>query len=609
MHLGRRLAAILAADVVGFSRLMGEDEAGTLDRLKALWKDLVQPKITARDGRIVKLMGDGLLAEFPSIVEAVQCAIDIQQGMARRETDLSDDRRLALRIGINLGDVIVEGSDIYGDGVNVAARLEALAEPGGICISGTVFDHVQSKVGLAFADLGEMQVKNIARPLRVYRIALDSTADESGTAEPPDLPADPGGRSSKPTAADSAPSSEPATEFQFRPRPVIAVLPFVNMSRDPDQEFFADGLTEDIITRLSYLRGLDVISRTSSFVFKGQAKQVWEISTELGAGYVLEGSVRTSGERLRVVAQLIDGETGAHLWAQKYDQRVVDVFDLQDEITHAIVLALQIVLTDGELALDPGGTEDYAAWELFQQGAQAHLKYTAEDNLVARSLYAKAFERDPGFIDARVFHAWTYWQHARSGFARDRASELSECRRLLDGLIAQDAATANVKHLESTTLLLERSYEQAVAVSAEAVSLGPSKLFGYTPAAIVNIYTGQFQAAADILRETIRSIPYTPSDTIYNLAWVLGLMGDRSRSVSLAEEYMRRVPADLYAYTTLAVAYGLAGSPGRASETIDAFRERYPSYRITDFEAHEPFRDPAMLSRVVEVLRAAGLPD
>lgn len=392
------------------------------------------------------------------------------------------------------------------------------------------------------------------------------------------------------------------------PRPVIVVLPFVNMSQDADQEFFADGLTEDIITRLSYLRGVRVFSRTSSFIFKGQNKQIQEICAELGARYALEGSVRASGAQLRVVSQLIDGETGTHIWAQKYDRAVEDIFDLQDDITHQIVVALQVILSDGETALDPGGTQDYAAWEVFQQGTVAHLKYTAEGNLQARRLYLSALECDPNFIDAKVYLAWTYWQHARSGFAHERDAEFSRCRELLNELLAAEKSTANIKHLEAATLLFERDYEAAIAASEMAVSLGPSKLFGHTPSALVNVYTGQFERAVAILRETIRAIPYTPTDTIYNLAGLMSLMGEHDRAVPLAEEYMRRVPNDLYAYITLAIAYSLAGMPERAAEAIASFRELFPNFCIADFVAHEPYRDASKLDELVAVLLTAGLP-
>ena len=311
----RRLAAILAADVVGYSRLMGEDEAGTLERLKSLRRGLVQPKIAEGRGRIVKLMGDGLLAEFPSVVEAVRYAVAIQQDMAGREADLPDERRIRLRIGVNLGDIIVEGSDIYGDGVNVAARLEGLAEPGGICISGKVYEEVRNKLPTAFEDLGEQKVKNIPEPVRVYRWTYAADASTTGT----------GKKEGAPPLPD---------------KPSIAVLAFTNMSGDPEQEYFSDGITEDIITELSRFSGLFVIARNSSFSYKGQSVDVRRIARELGVRYVLEGSIRRAGNRVRINAQLIDKETGSHIWAERYDRDLEDIFDLQEEITSNVVASI-----------------------------------------------------------------------------------------------------------------------------------------------------------------------------------------------------------------------------------------------------------------------------
>jgi adenylate cyclase len=315
--MARRLAAILAADVVGFSRLMGADETGTLERLKLLRKELVQPKTAAHGGRIVKLMGDGLLAEFPSVVEAVQCASDIQQAMAEREPDIPDDQRIRLRIGINLGDIIVEGSDIYGDGVNVAARLEGLADPGGVCISGPAFDAVDGKLDLAFEDAGEQQVKNIAKPVRVYRLLPGA----SKAAAPP--------RKSVATASGQL---------------SIAVLPFENMSGDPEQDYFSDGITEDIITELSRFRSLFVIARNSSFTFKGRAVNVTEVGSALGVRYVVEGSVRKAGNRVRVTAQLLDTKSGNHLWADRYDRELEDIFEVQDDVVRHIAAAVSMSL-------------------------------------------------------------------------------------------------------------------------------------------------------------------------------------------------------------------------------------------------------------------------
>jgi adenylate cyclase len=316
----RKLTTILAADVVGYSRLMGEDEAGTLARLKSLRKELMQPKIAGGRGRVVKLMGDGLLAEFPSVVEAVRCAVDIQQDMAGREADLPDERRLRLRIGVNLGDIIVEGSDIYGDGVNIAARLEGLAEPGGICISGKVYEEVRNKLPTAFEDLGEQEVKNIAEPVRVYRwtdAAVDPMPGTVGALPLPD-------------------------------KPSIAVLPFTNMSGDPEQEYFSDGITEDIITALSKFRWFFVISRNSTFVYKGQAVDIKQVGRELGVRYVLEGSVRKTANRVRISAQLIEAETGKHVWAERYDRSLEDIFELQDEITSTIAAAVEPELAGSE---------------------------------------------------------------------------------------------------------------------------------------------------------------------------------------------------------------------------------------------------------------------
>jgi TolB-like protein len=298
---------------------MGEDEGGTLERLKALRKELVQPRITERKGRIVKLIGDGLLAEFPSVVEAVQCAVDIQQSMLRRESSLPVEQRIKLRIGVNLGDVIVEGSDIYGDGVNVAARLEALADHGGICVSDTVFDHVKGKVELNFENLGEKQVKNIRQLVQVYRIVLESDADTKKAVG---------------VVAGSA------AMLELPDKPSIAVLPFDNMSDDPEQEYFSDGITEDIITELARFHSLFVIARNSSFSYKGQSPKIQDVGRDLGVQYVVEGSVRKAANRVRITAQLIDAATGNHIWAERYDRELEDIFDLQDEVVREIAIAV-----------------------------------------------------------------------------------------------------------------------------------------------------------------------------------------------------------------------------------------------------------------------------
>lgn len=580
----RRLAAILVADVVGYSSLMERDEDGTQRRIR-MWRDEVMAPLVARHhGRVVKTMGDGVLVEFASAVDATRAALDWQSAAANSAGGLQ------FRIGLNVGDVIVEEEDVFGTGVNVATRLEQAADPGGICISAAMLGHIRGRVEIEAIDLGAMQLKNIRAPVQVFAIARRSSVTGQDALSVMQL-------------------RQPRPPLDLPPHPVLAVLPFLSMTRVADQDYFADGLSEDLITALSYLRGLTVLSRTSSFAFRDRSITATEVANRLGAGYVLEGSVRSSGDRLRVTAQLIDALTGAHVWAERYDRLLSDVFAIQDEIAQAIVLAMQVQLSDGELAHSPGGTGKYEAWAAFHQGVIAHLTYTAEDNLRARRLYARAAALDPEFVDARVFGAWTHWQHARSGFSKDRAADFAECRSVVKELHNRGVDTANLRHLDAVTRLMEGDYDTAISTAQAAVRAGKSRLFGNTPAAIVFIYCRRYDAAIDVLRETIRSVPATPNDTIYNLAMVSSLTGAHERAIALAEEYKRRVQGDLYGWTTLAFAYGAAGVTDRARETMLEFRELYPDYRLSDFAAHEPFRDPRTLDSVLAVMRAAGLPD
>src|SRR5262244_1569860 len=343
-RVDRRLAAILAADIAGYSRLMGADEEGTLRQLKSHRKELVDPKITEHRGRIVKTTGDGMLVEFVSVVDAVRCAVDIQRGMAERNANVPAEKRIQFRVGINVGDIIIDGDDIFGDGVNVAARLETLADPGGIMVSRVVRDQVQDKLGFEFDDMGEQAVKNIARPVGVHRIHLTERASASIT----------------PAAGK--------IERAASERPSIAVLPFVNMSGDPEQEYFADGISEDIITGLSKLRWFFVIARNSSFTYKGKAVEVKRAARELGVRYILEGSVRKGGNRVRITAQLVDAATGNHIWADRYDGELADVFTLQDEITKKVVAAIEPKLLEAEgIRSQHRSPDDLGAWDLVIQ--------------------------------------------------------------------------------------------------------------------------------------------------------------------------------------------------------------------------------------------------
>src|SRR6266478_5568091 len=368
----RRLAAILAADVAGYSRLIEADEEGTLGRLKALRAELIDPKIAGHCGRIVKTTGDGLLVEFTSVVDALRCAAEVQTALAESNAPLPRDRRIELRIGINVGDIVVEDGDIFGDGVNIAARLEGLAEAGGICVSARVQEDAAGKLDLAFEDIGEQQLKNIARPMRVFHVRLDRAMEAARDASQPSL-----------TLPD---------------KPSVAVLPFANMSDDPEQEFFADGIAEDVITALSRYPSLFVIARNSSFTYKGRAVDVKEVGHELGVRYVLEGSLRKAGNRIRVTAQLVEAETGRHVWAERYDRDLADIFAVQDEITEAVTIAVAPAIAGAEqhrAMRKPPGSLD--AWAAYQRGLWHLSKYTPDNNSLAEKFFQQAIDLDPGF--------------------------------------------------------------------------------------------------------------------------------------------------------------------------------------------------------------------
>jgi len=462
--LERRLAAILAADVVGFSRLMGEDESGTLDRLKSLRTELVQPQISEHSGRIVKLMGDGLLAEFPSVVEAVQCAVDIQQGAGGREVDMPPEQRIRLRIGVNLGDIIVEGSDIYGDGVNVAARLETLAETDGICVSGAVFDQVKGKVGLVFVDLGEQQVKNIAQPVRVYRIDLEVQ------------------RAAGPATRSTAASPN---DLELLKRPAIAVLPFDNMSGDPEQEYFSDGLAEDIITALSHWRSFPVVARNSTFSFKGQQLRIEKIAEELDARYVLEGSVRKAGERLRITAQLIDAKTGHHVWAERFDRQLEDIFDIQDEITNRIAATIVPELEHFEHKRSTiKRTEDLDAWDYYLRGMETFHGETCEGTTSSLRMFQAAADLDPTYCDAWARLGWCHARLVMFRCVEDAAPSLKRGFEAARRAVALDDGSA-LAHLSLGTLHIWND-ETALGLSEAQIALQLNPNFALAAMAVGN---------------------------------------------------------------------------------------------------------------------------
>ncbi|MGC2200959.1 MAG: adenylate/guanylate cyclase domain-containing protein [Stellaceae bacterium] len=476
MSQTRRLAAILAADVAGYSRLMGTDEEGTLERLKALRRELIDPKIAEHHGRIVKTTGDGLLVEFASVVDAVRCAVAVQQAMPERNTDVGADNRIELRIGINLGDVIVEGDDLYGDGVNIAARIEALADPGGVFVSNTVHDQVRDRLPFAFEDLGEQPVKNITRPVRVYRVRPES---------PLPSPPPPAGEGSALSARVGA--AEPALPLPDKPS--IAVLPFQNMSGDPEQEYFVDGMVEEIITALSRIRWLFVIARNSTFTYKGQSVDVKQVGRELGVRYVLEGSLRKAGGRVRITAQLIDALTGTHLWADRFDGSLEDIFDLQDKVAVSVAGVIEPTLRAAEIRRSSERpTPDLTAYDLYLRALPDWASYEKHRVVRALDFLGKAIERDPGYGPALALTAHCHSWLAAAGDARGNLGKALELARR-----ALRAAPEDPEVLAASAYVLGIHGEDiAVAISLvdRALLINPSFARGWLGSGLLRAFAG-----------------------------------------------------------------------------------------------------------------------
>jgi TolB-like protein len=480
MTATRRLTAILAADVAGYSRRMGADEEGTHERLKAHLRELVEPKISQHRGRIVKNTGDGLLAEFPSVVDAVRCAVEIQRGITEREAEVPEERRIRFRIGINLGDVIAEEDDIFGDGVNVAARLEALAEPGGICVSRVVRDQVRDRLDYTFEDMGEQSVKNIARPVRVYRVG------DLAAAKSPSTPALP-----------------------LPDKPSIAVLPFANLSGDPEQEYFADGMVEEIITALSRIRWLFVIARNSSLTYKGQSPDVKQVSRELGVRYVLEGSVRKAGLRVRITGQLIDAVTGAHLWADRFDGSLEDVFELQDQVAISVAGIIEPALQAAEIRRSAERpTSDLTAYDLYLR-ALPHSQSQQKDRVVqAVGLLNQAIERDPQYGPALALSAFCQAQIVNNGWFEDRETTRRTGLDLARRAIRVGGDDPGVLAYAAFTLgFFGEDIDAALALIDHAVALNPSFAFGWERSAMLRLFAGDPDNAIEHLERSWRLSP------------------------------------------------------------------------------------------------------
>jgi adenylate cyclase len=587
----RRLAAILAGDIAGYSRLMGLDEEGTLAALKGHRRAVVDPKIAEHRGRIVKTTGDGILVEFASVVDAVRCAVDIQRQMAERNAQVPPERRIEFRIGLNVGDIIIDDKDIYGDGVNIAARLEALAEPGGICVSRVVRDEVHDKLDFSFEDMGEQQVKNIARPVPTHRVRLDTQADE--------------GIAAAVTATRSARPPLPQ-------KPSIAVLPFANRSGDAEQEYFSEGITEDIITNLSHNHSFFVISRSASFTYKGPGVDVGKVGRELGVRYVLEGSVRRAGNRVRITAQLIEAATGHHLWAERYDRELADVFAVQDEIARSITGAIAPGIIAAEIRQAQRKDPDQLdAWDRTVRAHWHIRRFTREDLAEARRLLTEAISFDPensmAYADlalARHFEAVFGWgdgpveSHNRLGEAARKA-------------VAADESDAMAHTALAIFELFSGRHEEARRRLHRALNLNPNSEFarGYLGASYA--FGGDYEAAVPHLEEAIRLSPRGLLLVIWHICkgWAALLAERYEEAVEFTEHAREANPEFPDIYAVLASAYGHLGNTAAARAALDQLLHRMPGLTASDERLVRPFARVADRERFLEGMRKAGLPE
>jgi TolB-like protein/class 3 adenylate cyclase/Tfp pilus assembly protein PilF len=601
----RRLAAILAADVAGYSRLMGADEEGTLERLKAHRRQLVDPKIAEHRGRIVKTTGDGLLAEFPSVVDAVRCAAEVQRGMLDREPELPDEQCIRFRVGINLGDVIAEGGDIFGDGVNVAARLEALAEPGGVCVSGTVRDQIHNRLPYPLEDRGEQSVKNIALPVRVYALRPEAIADLPATAVP--IAAPRRGRLARVAIAAAAaaaltiaigawwlwpatkPSPTPAVAAAtsiaqplIAPRLSIVVLPFANLSSDPDQQYFADGITEDVTTDLSRIANSFVISRNTAFTYRNKPVDTKQIGRELGVRYVLEGSVQRSGNQVRVTAQLIDAATNAHLWAERFDRQTGDLFALQNEITSRIATALNVELISREAARP---TDNPDALDYILRARAVYTKpLSRENHAEAVSLYERALALDPRSVAAQSGLAGTLAGRVLDEMTDSAADDIRRAQDLIGQALASSPYYPGAHFARGQLLRAQGRPEEAILEYEMVIAVNRNAASAYVRLGWCKLFIGSIKEATPLYEQAIRLSPRDPfiRNWYLRLGQVQLLQSRADEAIRWLEQARSANPVHPTIRAWLASAYGLQGETDRAApELAEARRlssdDRYSS--------------------------------
>ncbi len=631
----RKLTTIFSADVVGYCRLMGDNEEETVKTLED-YRDLMFRLIQRHRGRVVDSPGDNVLAEFPSVVDATKCAVTIQNELVSRNSELPENRRMRFRIGINLGDVIEEGERIYGDGVNIAARLEALADPDGICISKTVFDHIETKLSLEYEYVGEPTVRNIIKPVGVYRVVMEpriKPIEEEKEKPVSFFQVSFFQRRSVIVGGAIAlilgiallilahyipvPSMEPASlermAFPLPEKPSIAVLPFTNMSGDPNQDYIGDGISENIISSLSKVSRMFVIARNSTFTYKGKPVKVQQVAEELGVRYVLEGSVQKSEDRLRITAQLIDALSGNHLWSEKYDRYLGELFDLQDEITKNIIVALQVELTDGEQAVIMArSTDNLEVWSYMVRGYNLMTTLNRENIAKARELFEVAIKLDAGCVSAWDGLAFTHNVDILLGWSQSPVYSMTRFYEATQRALALDDKDAHAHGNMGNIYLFQRQHEKAISEGQKAISLDPNSYVGYGILAVIMHYSGRFEEAIDLMQTAMRLSPYYP-------AWFLQYLGlsyagaeryDESIETftRLGERCKKGEGSSWWAPFALARIYVMLGKEKEASAYMsEALKDN--SQLSSEFIKRMPFKDPAHLQRVLEDFKKAGLPD
>jgi adenylate cyclase len=614
----RKLTAIFSADAKGYSRLMGEDEVGTVQVLKE-YREIMANFIQTHRGRVVDSPGDNILAEFGSIVDATECAVRIQKKLQTKNAELSEDKRLEFRIGINHGDVLEDEDRIYGDGVSIAARIEGLAPPGGICISRTTYDQIKNRLNLGYEYLGDHSVKNIAEPVRVYRVLTEPEAAGKVIGEKRFL-----GRISRKTAMvaiivlvivaggligwniylQQSKRVEAASldkmAYPLPDKPSIAVLPFDNLSGDPEQEYFSDGLTEEIITALSKTPKMLVIARNSTFTYKGKPVKIKQVAEELGVRYVMEGSVRTAGDQIRITAQLIDALTGHHLWAERYDRKLKDLFAIQDDISKKVIT--------GELArVLEKGTDNIQAYLKNLQAYEYMHRVTKEDNAVARQLCQEAIALDPKYPGPHIRLALTHMWDGRFGWTKSPKESMARGFELAQKAFALDDKSSLAHITKAFVYLYKRQHEKAIDEAKQAIEVNPNFANAYGTLGVYLNYAGRPEEAIQPLKKAFRLNPMPPEFYFYHLGFAYLMTGRYEKAIAEYEKPLHRNPDNLFSHLYLAATYSLAGRGEEAQSAAKEVLRINPKLSVEKFIKRSPLKNKADADLLIDSLRKAGL--